>query len=153
MDTNRSHFSGSNIGVWTSLTGVAPELRERSYSATAYYRPNSGKTNLVLLTEALVREVILECDGRNGEWTAKGVRFLHGGKEYVAPTKGEVIICAGSVQSPQLLELSGIGNPQVLKAAGVNVKVDNSNVGENLQEHMSESQLRTSLFFLLLLNA
>lgn len=141
VDTNRSHFSGSNVGVWTSLTGVSPELRERSYSATAYYRPNSGRANLVLLTEALVREVVLEREGENGAWAAKGVRFMWGGEEYVVRTEGEVIVCAGSVQSPQLLELSGIGNPDVLRAAGITVKVSNPNVGENLQEHMSESRL------------
>ena len=64
---------------------------------------------------------------------------MHGGEEHVVKTEGEVIICAGSVQSPQLLELSGIGDPEVLKAAGVEVKVNNSAVGENLQDHMSTS--------------
>jgi choline dehydrogenase-like flavoprotein len=49
----------------------------------------------------------------------------------------EVILSCGSVQSPQLLELSGIGNHEILNAAGINVKVNNPNVGENLQEHMS----------------
>ena len=128
-------MSGSNVGCWTSLTGVTPESRERSYSATAYYRPNCGRPNLVLLTEATVQEVILE--DLNGEWVAKGVRFDHGGKEHVAKTEGEIIICAGSVQSPQLLELSGIGSSEILKAAGIETKIDNPNVGENLQDHMS----------------
>jgi choline dehydrogenase-like flavoprotein len=135
IETNRSHMSGSNVGCWTSLTGVTPESRERSYSATAYYRPNSGRPNLVLLSEATVQEVVLE--KAEGEWVAKGVRFVHGEKEHVVTTEGEIIICAGSVQSPQLLELSGIGNPDILKAAGIESKVDNPNVGENLQDHMS----------------
>ncbi len=137
IETNCSHFSGSNVGCWTSLTGVTPERRERCYSANAYYRPNSGRKNLVLLTEAMVREVVLE--KVKGEWVTKGVRFMHGGEEHVVKTEKEVIICAGSVQSPQLLELSGIGNPQILEAAGIDVKVDNPSVGENLQEHMSKS--------------
>ena len=128
-------MSGSNVGCWTSLTGVTPESRERSYSATAYYKPNCQRPNLVLLSEATVQEVVLEKSG--GEWVAKGVRFVHGGKERVVTTDGEVIICAGSVQSPQLLELSGIGNPEVLNAAGIETKVANPNVGENLQDHMS----------------
>ena len=138
IQTNASHFSGSNVGCWTSLTGVTPEKRERCYSATAYYRPNSKRKNLALLTEAIVREVILERQ-ENG-LVAKGVRFVHGGEEHIVRTEREVIICAGSVQSPQLLELSGIGNPRILKAAGIDVKVDNPNVGENLQEHMSKSE-------------
>lgn len=90
-----------------------------------------------MLTEAMVREVVLE--KVKGEWVTKGVRFMHGGEEHVVKTEKEVIICAGSVQSPQLLELSGIGNPQILEAAGIDVKVDNPSVGENLQEHMSKS--------------
>lgn len=114
---------------------MTPDKRERSYSATAYYRPNSGRENLHLLTEAFVQEVLLEQEGQ--EWVAKGVRFTHDGEEHIVRTQGEVVICAGSVQSPQLLELSGIGNPQVLEAAGIDVKINNTAVGENLQDHMS----------------
>ncbi|MCJ1229556.1 hypothetical protein MMC12_006223 [Toensbergia leucococca] len=135
VPTNTSHFSGSNTGVWTSLTSVTPDRRERSYAATAYYQPNSKRANLVLLTEALVREVVLEKDEVE-RWGARGVRFERGGEEFVARTEGEVIVCAGSVQSPQLLELSGIGKREVLEAAGIEVKVENPNVGENLQDHM-----------------
>ena len=136
VQTNHSHFSGSNVGVWTSLTGVTPELRERSYSATAYYKPNCERSNLVLLAEALVREVVLENEA--GGWVARGVRAVYRGKEHIIRTDGEIVLCAGTVQSPQLLELSGIGNPDSLKAAGIDVKVENPNVGENLQEHMSK---------------
>jgi len=142
VHTNCSHFSGSNVGVWTSLTGVTPDTRERSYSATAYYKPNSHRPNLVLLTNAFAKELVLEKEG--GEWVAKGVKFLRNREEHVVKTKGEIIVCGGSVQSPQLLEVSGIGNPDILKAAGIEVKVDSPNVGENLQEHMSESSLLSS---------
>lgn len=116
---------------------MTPDKRERSYSATAYYRPNRGRNNLHLLTEAFVQEIILEEE--DGQWIAKGLKFTYEGEEHVVMTEGEVIVCAGSVQSPQLLELSGIGNPEILKAAGIDVKVDNPAVGENLQEHMSKS--------------
>ncbi|CAF9941351.1 MAG: hypothetical protein ALECFALPRED_009078 [Alectoria fallacina] len=139
IETNSSHFSGSNVGVWTSLTGVTPGTRERSYSATAYYRPNSGRANLHLLTGAFVQEVVLEKEGQ--DWVAKGVRFTHDGEERIVKTEGEVVICAGSVQSPQLLELSGIGNPDVLKAAGIEFKVDNPAVGENLQDHIMTTMI------------
>lgn len=84
-----------------------------------------------------MQEVLL--DPCEEEWLAKGVRFTYQGKEHSVYTKGEVIICAGSVQSPQLLELSGIGNPEVLEAAGIEVKIDNPAVGENLQDHMSKT--------------
>ena len=90
----------------------------------------------MLLTEATVGNIVLERDGDS--WKVKGVRFVHRGKEHTIMVDGEVILCAGSVQSPQLLELSGVGNPEVLKAAGIETKVANPNVGENLQEHMSK---------------
>ncbi|KAL8660283.1 MAG: hypothetical protein Q9202_006694 [Teloschistes flavicans] len=134
VETNRSHFSGSNVGAWTTVTSVHPTRKERSYSTNAYYQPNAGRSNLILLSGATVQEVLL--DPCEEEWLAKGVRFTYQGKEHSVYTKGEVIICAGSVQSPQLLELSGIGNPEVLEAAGIEVKIDNPAVGENLQDHM-----------------
>ncbi|KAL9595594.1 MAG: hypothetical protein Q9219_006358 [cf. Caloplaca sp. 3 TL-2023] len=134
VETNRSHFSGSNVGAWTSLTSVEPNQRERSYSATAYYRPNAKKPNLITLTGATVESIWL--DRTDEEWIARGAHFTYRNDSYDVRTDGEVIICAGSVQSPQLLELSGIGNPEVLRAAGIDVKVDNPAVGENLQEHM-----------------
>ena len=137
VKTNGSHFSGSNVGCWTTLTGVTPDKKERSYSATAYYQPVSERDNLALLTEAIAQEIILEREG--GQWVAKGVRFTCSGKDHMVKTVGDVIVCGGSVSSPQLLELSGIGNPQILNASGINCKVENPNVGENFQEHMSKN--------------
>ena len=118
------------------MCAVDPASGTRSYSATAYYLRCASRPNLVVLTKALVEEVIL--DEVDGEWVAKGVRFRHGASEHVVSVAREVILSAGSVQSPQLLELSGIGNPSILSDAGVPVKANNPNVGENLQEHMSE---------------
>jgi choline dehydrogenase-like flavoprotein len=136
VKTNEAHLSGSNVGAWTSITAVDPKTKLRSYAAPAYYLPNSSRSNLVLCTGAIVSEIILD-DTKSG-WIAKGVRFQQGGKEYTATVLEEVIVCAGSVASPQLLELSGIGNPSILQAAGIPVKVPNPNVGEHLQDHISE---------------
>jgi len=136
VETNESHMSGSNVGVWTNVVAVDPKTVTRAYSATAYYLPNAERQNLVLLTGAAVQEVILE--QQDQDWVARGVRFGHGEKEFKAKASKEVIISCGSVASPQLLELSGIGDPLMLKAANIPVKVANSNVGEHLQDHMSE---------------
>jgi choline dehydrogenase-like flavoprotein len=143
VETNKSHFAGSNVGCWTSLTSVKPETRTRCYSANGYYQPVQSRTNLTVLTEAIVEEIIIGKAG--GELIASGAQFSHGGSSYQATALLEVIICAGSVQSPQLLELSGIGNPSILQAAGINVKFANPNVGENLQEHMSMCDLSLSI--------
>jgi choline dehydrogenase-like flavoprotein len=90
-------------------------------------------SNLYILTEALVEEIIL--DKADSGYVASGVRFTHKGQEYTASASREVILSAGTVKSPQILELSGIGNPDVLSRAGIAVKVDSPRVGENLQEH------------------
>ncbi|PGH14522.1 hypothetical protein AJ79_03015 [Helicocarpus griseus UAMH5409] len=127
-------LAGSNVGWWNMLGSVDHLNRTRSYSATAYYRQNSARPNLFLLTNALTTEILIEEE--NGGWLAKGVRFSYDDEDYIANASREVILSAGSVQSPQLLELSGIGSPSVLKDAGIPVKVSNQNVGENLQEHM-----------------
>jgi len=137
VETNKNHFGGSNVGVWTSLTSVEPQGRSRCYSATGYYRPISSRSNLIILTEATVEEISIEKTIE--DWVATGARFSHDGVEHRVKASQEVILSAGSVQSPQLLELSGVGNPAILERAGIEVKVPNRNVGENLQEHMSES--------------
>lgn len=66
---------------------------------------------------------------------ATGVSFTSGGKSYTVRANKEVIVSGGSVNSPQILELSGVGNPSILKAAGITPVIENSNVGENLQDH------------------
>lgn len=82
-------------------------------------------------------KILLNREEEEEEWTAKGVRFEHHGVEFDTFASRETIISAGSVQSPQLLELSGIGGAEILSRAGIEVKVDNPNVGENLQDHLS----------------
>lgn len=139
VESNDAHMAGDNTGCWTSVVSVEPLTFTRSYGASAYYEPAASRSNLVVLTGAEAREVLLvEADGG---WKAKGVRFLHDGVEYSASASREVVLSCGSLQSPQLLELSGIGGEKVLTAAGIPVKVNNSNVGENLQDHMSLCRL------------
>jgi len=135
VPSNPAHISGNNVGVWTTICAVNPENSTRSYAAH-YIAPQPQ--NLYVLTRALAQEVILEkrSDGET-EWAATGVRFTCGGRDFVASASREVILSGGSVNSPQLLELSGVGNPAVLAAAGIPLKVDLPKVGENLQEHIS----------------
>ena len=139
VETNRAHVGGSNVGVFTNLGAVDPNTVTRSYS-TAYYLPNASRPNLSLLTDALVTNIILTEDV-DGRLTATGVRFRHGGDEFSVSAAREVILCAGSVQSPQILELSGIGNSDILSRAGIDVKINNPNVGENLQDHIMAAMI------------
>ncbi|KFG85744.1 putative choline dehydrogenase [Metarhizium anisopliae] len=136
IKTNSAHLSGSNVGVWTNVNTVDPVTAARSYS-TSYYLAHQPD-NLHILTGATVHEIVLCKDGSGDEddYVATGVRFSHGGKQHVVNVRREVVLSAGTVQSPQILEMSGIGSTEVLKKAGVQVKVDSPMVGENLQDHM-----------------
>jgi choline dehydrogenase len=97
-------------------------------AAQAYLRPAMGRPNLRVETEALAEAV--EFDGRR----ATGVRYRQGGETKLARAR-EVILAGGAVNSPQLLELSGIGDPAVLGAAGIPVTHALPGVGTNLQDH------------------
>lgn len=136
VDTSPDSLAGSNRGAWNMICTLDPASQTRSYSANAYYRPVSARPNLIVLTEAMATEVLIEKNDDEGGWIATGLDILCDGEQRMVHAAREVIVSAGSVQSPQLLELSGIGNPDVLKSAGISVKVDNRNVGENLQDHM-----------------
>lgn len=134
--SSRDSLAGNNVGVWHMLASVDPAKKERSYSASAYYDPIASRSNLHVLTEATVLRLLLAQD--RGEWVAMGARVRHGEDEVDIVASRETVVSAGSINSPQILELSGIGCPSVLREAGVEVKVNNTFVGENLQDHMSE---------------
>ncbi|PLN85039.1 putative choline dehydrogenase [Aspergillus taichungensis] len=133
VESSPDSLGGCNSGAWNMVCTVDPHRQERSYAASAYYRPIQDRENLTVLCEATVLEILLE---DHYGWTARGVKLRCNGEEFTVSATKEVILSAGSVQSPQLLELSGIGDRGVLEAAGIPVKIHNPNVGENLQEHM-----------------
>jgi choline dehydrogenase len=125
--------TGSAIGGFNQLCTIDPEHNRRSYSARDYYEPNKNRPNLFLLTNALVSKIELERDANTVK--ATGVHFTFNGSPFAAKASREVIVCGGVVNSPQILELSGIGSPAVLQKAGVEVIVDLPGVGENLCDH------------------
>ncbi|MFN7180313.1 choline dehydrogenase [Hyphomonas sp.] len=106
---------------------------ERWSASFGYLRPIEGKrANLTVISTGMVTRVLIE----GGK--AVGAEYVDGrGKEAVqVRADREVIVCAGAVQSPQLLQLSGIGDPAQLKALGIEVKAASPNVGQNLQDHL-----------------
>lgn len=120
------------MGFYSSLAAVdrTSDVGKRSYAATGYLRPNLGRANLKVLTAALASKIVL--DGNR----ATGVSFRHGGKEHQIAASKEVILSGGVYNSPQILELSGIGDRKILEAAGVECIVENDRVGKNLQDHV-----------------
>ena len=87
-----------------------------------------------MLTEASVTRILTKKEGE--EAGATGVEFKHGGKTYTVNVGKEAILSSSTVKSPQILELSGIGNPKILEPLGIPVVVDLPTVGENLQDHL-----------------
>ncbi len=102
----------------------------RCSSAAAYLRPASGRTNLIVKVQALVLRVLLE-----GERVV-GVEYENAGRSHIARAPN-VILSGGVINSPQLLMLSGIGDPDDLRRLGIEPRVALRGVGRNLQDHLS----------------
>lgn len=142
------------LGTTMAINTLGPKTQTRSYTATAYFLPNKDKSNFKVLCDAFVCRIVLEKEV-GGEVIATGVEFEYEDNKYVVKARKEVVLSAGSVvltsllhcshfrqralNSPQLLELSGIGSAPHLRKLGIDVLVDLPSVGENLQEHLFSS--------------
>lgn len=101
----------------------------RNSAARAFLRPAMKRPNCRVVTGAMVTKVIIE----NGR--AVGVEYTRGGERKVLRAKAEVILSGGAINSPQLLQLSGIGPGALLQSLGLPVHFDNPNVGDHLSDH------------------
>jgi len=124
---------GDNAGV--SYFKVNQKRGVRWNTAKAFLRPAAKRPNLTVITRAQAKALRIE-EGR-----ATGVVFWRdGGEPEMAEAAGEVILAAGAIGSPVLLEASGIGPGEVLRRLGIPVRHEMAGVGENLQDHL---QIRT----------
>ncbi|MWD29377.1 dehydrogenase [Aquicoccus sp. SCR17] len=103
----------------------------RASSANAYLRPALKRRNLTVVTGALAERVILQ----NGR--ATGIRYRKGGESVTAHAEREVLLSGGVINTPQLLMISGIGDPEHLSEHGIGTEVALPAVGRNLQDHPS----------------
>ncbi|MBV8783329.1 MAG: GMC family oxidoreductase N-terminal domain-containing protein [Gammaproteobacteria bacterium] len=125
-------FNGADpegAGLWQ----VTIKDGRRVSTSNAYLRPALGRSNLEVHTRALATRVLFE--GRQ----ACGVAYRRGGQPLSARARREVLVCGGSINSPQLLELSGIGQGARLAALGIPVVADSPAVGEGFQDHLCVS--------------
>lgn len=102
----------------------------RMSAAKAFLRPAMKRRNVTVLTGAMTTRIVF--DGKR----AIGVEFVRKGKTEIAKAGREIILSCGSVNTPQLLELSGIGSASRLQALGLEIVYDNPQVGENLSDHL-----------------
>ncbi|CAE6346970.1 unnamed protein product [Rhizoctonia solani] len=139
ISTNFNPDSGNAYGVFNSATSVNRTTGRRSYAASTYYAYNAHRPNFVVLTGAQATKVNFKDSKNNNKpenLVATGVSFVHKSQTYTVKAKKEVILAAGAFQSPQLLELSGIGNSTILQNSGVKPLIDLPGVGENYQDHI-----------------
>jgi choline dehydrogenase len=102
----------------------------RASSAFSYLRPARDRSNLRIETAALAQRVVF--DGRR----AVAVEYLQNGSVRVARARKEILLSGGSYNSPQLLQLSGVGPAELLKQHGIDVVLDSAGVGNDLQDHL-----------------
>src|SRR2546429_446623 len=121
-DTNA--YDSERIGF--SPSTIRHGVRTTAYSA--FVRPIHRRRNLTVVTRTRASRLVFDGDRVVGVWASKGAQPV----EYRA--RKEVIVSAGTIESPLLLERSGIGNPDVLRRAGIDVRVESPNVGERVIE-------------------
>ena len=122
-DFNGEQQEGAGYQQLTARNGL------RCSTATGYLKPARNRTNLKVQTEALVSRVL--CDGKK----ASAVQYTQDEKQFHAKANREVILAGGSFNSPQVLQLSGVGPRALLEANGIRVIHDAPEVGEGLQDH------------------
>ncbi|TDZ18956.1 Glucose oxidase [Colletotrichum orbiculare MAFF 240422] len=139
-------IAGGDMVGWNIYPAtVDTTLQVREDAARAYYFPYQNRTNIRVFLYTEAQKLVWSNSSSTADATASGVlvkdatgavRTIHANKE--------VILSAGSLRSPLLLEQSGVGNPSILKAAGIDPKVVLPTVGENLQDQMNNGLAQTS---------
>ncbi len=122
--------TGDNEGI--GYFHVNQKRGRRWSSARGFLKPALSRQNLRLETNVLVDRLVVE----NGR--AVGIRFSQGGEIIEARARGEVILCAGSIGSVQILHRSGIGPQEWLAPLGIETVLDRQGVGRNLQDHLQQ---------------
>lgn len=131
--TSTDPRTGSSLGLFNQLTCIDPKDGTRSYSATTYLAAAQERPNLTIITEGVVGKILW--DTSDAKPRAVGVEMETKGSITSVTATKEVLVCAGTIQSPQLLELSGVGRPSILANHNIPLVVSNDAVGENLQDH------------------
>lgn len=135
--------SGNASGVCWTPNSINPNTERRSFARTGHYEGEPAtRGNFHILPAHRVTQLLLSPSSDSDDWVAEGVRLAPreerndmSKKLREVRARKEVIVAAGAVHTPQVLQRSGIGPRGVLEAAGAEVKVELPGVGENLQDH------------------
>ncbi|KAJ4416154.1 hypothetical protein N0V82_006914 [Gnomoniopsis sp. IMI 355080] len=138
---DNSPLSGTICGAVSYPDSIDPKSKTRSYACNAYLDPAKSRPNLTVWTSVLVEKILFsQSSDESSVPIATGVQYTLTIDGQVSPglqvaAQAEVILSAGAVNSPRILELSGVGGATLLKLLDIPVIVDNPFVGENLQNH------------------
>ncbi|WP_173933958.1 GMC family oxidoreductase N-terminal domain-containing protein [Chelativorans sp. Marseille-P2723] len=128
LPQNDDYNAGDCYGA--SYLQYNTKFGRRQSAAVSYLKPARNRSNLKVITGALVSRIDLSGN------RAEGVTYSVDGMSHSVRAKREVIVSAGAIASPQLLELSGIGNPEILQRHGITPRISLKGVGENLIDHL-----------------
>ncbi|KAF1933166.1 GMC oxidoreductase [Didymella exigua CBS 183.55] len=128
--------NGDNAGSSWYPNTMNPKTGERTHARLAYYDTIANRSNLHTLLETVANELVFDTNSSK-RLVARGVKVTDKktGKTKTVYAKREVVLAAGAVNTPKLLQLSGIGPKSVLQAAGIQVKLAHDGVGSNFQDH------------------
>lgn len=132
----RHEFNGGDLlGFGVQMCTQDERLDVREDAARAYYYPFMDRQNLVVMVNTTATRILWSEDSQGTEAVASAARIVdqQGGISTIYADR-EIILSAGSFRSPAILENSGVGNPSILSQQGISVKINNSAVGENLQD-------------------
>lgn len=133
FSTSNEPFSGHVSGALTVPDTISAS-KERSFSGNAYLGSANDRPNVTIWTETNVEKILFEAS--DNDTIASGVEYTtFDGQTKTVKAVKEVILTAGTVNSPRILELSGVGDKTRLERLGIKVHIDNRFVGENLQNH------------------
>lgn len=135
---NPDPYGGDNTGSFAATSSLNPSNWTRSFARSAYLDPYTSRTNLRVLAGQTVSKVLFEA-GSNNTQRATGVQYQasRNGATHTLSARREVILAAGAVGSPQILQLSGVGSSQHLRTVGVQTVIDLEGVGYGLSDHVS----------------
>jgi choline dehydrogenase-like flavoprotein len=130
-------LTGHAIGGHMSTCHITGDRHERSHAGVAYLDPVYERPNLTVFTNTVVQKLVIGKDSSGP--MVRGISYSKDGVFHTIIAKREVILAAGTFNTPKILELSGIGDPSVLERHGIDTVYANTAVGENLQDHLRAS--------------
>jgi choline dehydrogenase-like flavoprotein len=136
LENLKDPLEGQAIGGGITTNHIGAERRERCHAGVAYLTPVEDRKNLRIVTGAMVQRIQFEKEDSSGKAVGRHVTYEKGGETRQVRVRKEVILAAGVFGTPQMLELSGIGDVGLLREHGIKVIYDNPAVGENLQDHI-----------------